>query len=56
MSVQDLAQLYAAFAKDRQLGTKSTRDFKDAVRMHRLIDAIVEASQSNRAFNLKERV
>lgn len=51
-SVQDLAQLYAAFARDRQCGTKSVRDFRDAVAMHRLIDSIVEASSSNQTITL----
>ena len=44
VSVEDLAQLCAAFARDRVTGTRSTRDFNDAVAMHRLIDAIVESS------------
>ena len=56
VSVQDLAQLYAAFAHDRVTGTKSVRDFKDAVAMHRLIDAINEASSSHRFICLKEQI
>jgi predicted dehydrogenase len=56
VSVQDLAQLYAAFARDRATGTKSVRDFKDAVEMHRLIDAINEASSSHSFVSLKEQV
>jgi predicted dehydrogenase len=55
VSVQDLAQLYAAFARDRVTGTKSVRDFADAVVMHRLIDAIVDAASSNKTVVLKER-
>ena len=47
VSVQDLAQLYAAFARDRSEGTKSVRDFTHAVKLHRLIDAVVEASSMN---------
>jgi predicted dehydrogenase len=56
VSVQDLAQLYAAFARDRVTGTKSVRDFNDAVAMHRLIDAINYASSSHRFVSLKEQV
>jgi predicted dehydrogenase len=44
VSVQDLAQLYAAFATDRSSGTSHARSFSDAVAMHRLIDAINSAS------------
>jgi predicted dehydrogenase len=54
VSVQDLAQLYAAFAHDRDTGSKSVRDFADALAIHRLIDAIVDASSSNRTVFLKE--
>lgn len=54
VSVQDLAQLYAAFAHDRFTGVKSTRDFRDAVAMHRLLDAINEASSSDHSVSLKE--
>jgi predicted dehydrogenase len=55
VSVQDLAQLYAAFVLDRVAGTKSTRDFADAVAMHRLIDAIVDASVSHETVSFKEQ-
>jgi predicted dehydrogenase len=55
VSVQDLAQLYAAFAQDRANGTKTVRDFKDAVTMHRLIDAINKSSTSHQVLSLKER-
>ena len=44
VSVQDLSQLYAAFAKDRASGTSDARSFSDAVTMHRVIDAINSAS------------
>jgi hypothetical protein len=44
VSVQDLAQLYSAFAKDRASGTSHARSFSDAVAMHRVIDAINSAS------------
>jgi predicted dehydrogenase len=56
VSAQDLAQLYAAFADDRAKGTKSVRDFKDAVAMHRLIDAINESSSSRRFGSIKEKL
>ena len=54
VSVQDLAQLYVAFARDRATGSKSVRDFADAVAIHRLIDTIVEAASSNRTIVLRE--
>jgi predicted dehydrogenase len=54
-SVQDLAQLYAAFARDRIDGIKTTRDFSDALALHRLIDAIYEASSSGASVFLKEQ-
>jgi predicted dehydrogenase len=45
-SVLDLAYLYDAYARSAE--TESTRapDFRDAVRMHKLIDLISEASSS----------
>jgi predicted dehydrogenase len=45
VSVQDLANVYAAHAKDRIEGTHVAPDFGDAVRMHRLLDRIHEASR-----------
>ncbi|AXC16392.1 putative oxidoreductase (plasmid) [Acidisarcina polymorpha] len=48
VSVQDLAQLYAAFAKDCASGTSDARNFSDAVAMHRVIDAINSASLLHR--------
>jgi predicted dehydrogenase len=53
-SVQDLAQLYAAFARDRDDGGKTTRDFADALAMHHLIDTIYEASSSGQSVSLEE--
>ncbi|MEI9999426.1 MAG: Gfo/Idh/MocA family oxidoreductase [Verrucomicrobiota bacterium] len=47
-SVLDLAYLYAAYARDRAQGTRTAPGFDDAVRMHRLIDAINAASLSGR--------
>ena len=37
-SVQDVAYLYATYARDLQNGTSKVTDFHDAVRMHHLID------------------
>ncbi|WP_263381203.1 Gfo/Idh/MocA family protein [Granulicella arctica] len=54
-SVQDLAQLYAAFASDRVNGGKTTRDFSDAVAMHKMIDMIYEASSTERTIVFKEQ-
>lgn len=54
-SVQDLAQLYATFARDRIDGSKSTRSFTDALAVHRLLDAIYEASSSGTSVLIKER-
>jgi predicted dehydrogenase len=54
-SVLDLAHLYAAFARDRVDGCKTTRDFSDAVVMHTMIDAIYEASSSERTIVFEEQ-
>ena len=43
-SVQDVAYLYAAYARDRQNRTSEASDFKDAVRMHHMIDQISSSS------------
>jgi predicted dehydrogenase len=56
VSVQDLAQLYAAFAHDRITGGKSAPDFVDAVAMHRLIDAINQASTSGCSVAIEEEL
>ena len=45
-SVLDLAHVYAAYAKDRTAGTHNAPTFDDAVKLHRLIDLIAEASLS----------
>ncbi|MBB5059586.1 putative dehydrogenase [Granulicella aggregans] len=52
VSVQDLAQLYAAFESDRHTGEKTARTFADAVELHRLIDAINESSVSGRSVSV----
>ena len=54
-SVQDLGHLYAAFARDRVDGAKTARNFLDAIAMHTLIDAIYEASASERTIVFKEQ-
>jgi len=43
-SVQDLAHLYAAFARDKANGTTEATTFADAVNQHRLIDRIQQSS------------
>jgi len=43
-SVQDVAYLYDAYARDRQNGTSDATSFSDAVRQHRLIDRILQTS------------
>ena len=47
-SVLELANLYAAFAKDITEGTSHAPNFADGVRLHRLIDAVEESSESGR--------
>ncbi|MDQ2832404.1 MAG: Gfo/Idh/MocA family oxidoreductase [Acidobacteriota bacterium] len=54
VSVQDLAQLYASFARDRRDGTKTSRDFSDALAMHRLIDDIQQASATEQYVTANE--
>jgi predicted dehydrogenase len=44
-SAQDVAYLYAAYAKDKAGGTSTATSFEDAVRQHRLIDQIVKSSK-----------
>jgi predicted dehydrogenase len=45
-SVQDMAYLYAAYARDRKNGTSEASNFRDAVRQHQLIDRIVQTSEA----------
>src|SRR6202453_2647167 len=52
VSVQDLAQLYAAFESDRCTGSTTVRTFGDAVELHRLIDAINASSRSGKSVSL----
>ena len=44
--VQDVAYIYAAYARDRRYGTSEAPDFRDAVIQHQFIDKIVMASES----------
>ena len=52
VSVQDLAQLYAAFASDRHTGETTVRTFADAVELHRLIDAINVSSRVGKSVSV----
>ena len=45
-SVQDVAYLYAAYARDIKNGTSEASNFRDAVRQHQLIDQIVQTSET----------
>ena len=53
-AVMELAHIYAAFARDLANGTKTAPDFRDAVRMHKLIDAAMESSKTGRRVTLSE--
>jgi predicted dehydrogenase len=46
VSVQDLANLYAAHSRDRRGNGREAPNFRDALRMHRLLDAIQLASST----------
>jgi hypothetical protein len=45
-AVMELAENYAAFARDLASGTKTAPTIRDAVRMHKLIDAAMESSET----------
>jgi predicted dehydrogenase len=45
-SAQDVAYLYAAYAEDKATGSSNATRFEDALRQHRLIDRITEASRT----------
>ncbi|WNC93332.1 Gfo/Idh/MocA family oxidoreductase [Paraburkholderia sp. FT54] len=51
-AVLELAQLYAAFADDVRTGSRTAPSFEHAVRLHRLLDAAVESSNSGRHIEL----
>lgn len=44
-SAQDVAYLYAAYATDKKTGSSTATNFEDALRQHRLIDRITQASK-----------
>jgi predicted dehydrogenase len=44
-SAQDVAYLYAAYARDKHTGSADAPNFKDALRQHQLIDKITQASE-----------
>jgi predicted dehydrogenase len=46
VSVEDLAHLYAAHLEDRKNGTHIAPDFRDGVRMHKLIDLMFASSST----------
>ncbi len=52
VSVQDLAQLYAAFDSDQQTGATTVRTFAHAVELHRIIDAINASSHAEKTVSL----
>jgi predicted dehydrogenase len=54
-AVMELAHIYAAFARDLANGRKTAPDFRDAVRMHKLIDAAMESSETGRRVTLSEQ-
>jgi predicted dehydrogenase len=45
-SAQDVAYLYAAYARDKESGKAEATSFEDALRQHRLIDQITQASEA----------
>jgi hypothetical protein len=44
-SAQDVAYLYAAYARDKETNSTDSTSFEDALRQHRLIDQITRASE-----------
>lgn len=51
-AVLELGELYAAYARDKATGSRDAADFKDAVRMHELLDAAFESSETGRRIDL----
>ena len=45
-SVQDLAYLYAAYARDQKNGTSEASNFRDAVKQHQLVDQSAQTSKT----------
>jgi predicted dehydrogenase len=52
-AVLELAHLYAAFAKDVTTGSETATTFADAIRMHRLLDAALDSSNSGRRVDVE---
>lgn len=50
-SVQDVACLYDAYARDVQNGTSTVSTFTDAVNLHHLIDQVTQSSEAFRQFS-----
>lgn len=46
-SAQDVAYLYDAYARSKTNGDSDVTTFEDALRMHRLLDRVVESSAAN---------
>lgn len=53
VSVEDLAHLYAAHLEDRKNGTHIAPDFRDGVRMHKLIDLMFASSETSGTFGVE---
>lgn len=51
-AVLELAELYAAYARDAVNGTRHAADFSDAIRMHKLLDVALLSSKSGRRIDL----
>jgi len=52
-SVQDLAHLYAAFAREGVQGENTVPNFSDAVMLHRLLDAIYCSSATGKSIDIR---
>lgn len=51
-SVAELVNLYAAHARDSASGSRLAPTFADAVRMHQLMDQIVESDRAGKRVDL----
>ena len=45
VSAQDVAYLYDTYARDKRNGTSDATNFKDAVRMHKFLDQVTQATE-----------
>ena len=45
-SVQDVAYLYAAYARDQKNRTSEASNFRDAVKQHQFLDQIAQTSET----------